>query len=102
VTIFGALADWYPNPEDGWHVGGAIGLAGVALTNGGVNTLNGYGLGVSVLGGYDWWIGPQLSLGVMSVVATSNQVEMLNESHDGSGFRLTPATVSIQGTLAYH
>jgi hypothetical protein len=31
--VLGALVDWYPRPEHGWHVGGSLGLGGVGVTD---------------------------------------------------------------------
>jgi hypothetical protein len=32
-VMFGAFADWFPDPYDGWHVGAALGFAAVTLTD---------------------------------------------------------------------
>src|SRR5262249_15855224 len=55
--------DWFPRPSDGWHVGGMLGFGGPSLRR---SSVDGTGLSVvgSVFGGYDWWIGPQWSLGL--------------------------------------
>lgn len=81
-TVFGGigiLADWYIDPEDGWHVMGALFLAslqaedsreiGVEYDDGTTEFLRAGekresgGLGVMIGGGYEWWIGREWSLG---------------------------------------
>jgi hypothetical protein len=102
APIFGGLVDWYPSPQDGWHLGGALGLGGVGLTDSANNNSNGYGLGVSILGGYDWWIGPQWSLGLIGVLATSPAVRMTYQDQTGTGYELMPVTIALEGSLLYH
>jgi hypothetical protein len=65
ATELGLLADWYPDPTQGWHVGlsAGLGLRSV-ITEADDTTMFGVGVGGSALGGYDWSVGPRWSLGV--------------------------------------
>jgi hypothetical protein len=101
APIFGVLVDWYPAPEGGWHVGGSLGLGGVGLTDASSNS-NGYSLGVAILGGYDWWIGPQWSLGLMAVAATAGAADLKDGNGSDTGYRFTPITIAIEGSIVFH
>lgn len=67
-AVIGPFIDGFPDPKGGFHVGGTLGFAGLALEDnllGGNQTtaFSGYGAGVWV--GYAAWIAPQWSLGGM-------------------------------------
>jgi hypothetical protein len=68
LTMLGAFADWYLYPtENGWHVFGALALAGLAKTdmNGNVGSKSATGFGVTVGGGYEWPMGRTFGLGAL-------------------------------------
>ncbi|MCL2824314.1 MAG: hypothetical protein FWD57_10005 [Polyangiaceae bacterium] len=67
TSMLQVFTDIYPIPDDGWHVMAAVGLAGMGfnLDSHNVSTAVGMnGLGLSVGGGYEPWIGEQWSLGL--------------------------------------
>ena len=68
--LIGPFIDWYPNAEGGFHVGGMLGLASMTVSDPNGNTkdsrLSGGGGALSI--GYDFWVGRQLSLGVLGKV----------------------------------
>ncbi len=101
-VILGGLVDWFPVPTGGFHVGGSLGLGGLAITYPGGNDSSGSSLGLSVLGGYDWWIGPEWSLGLMGVVAVSTPTYMTDNANGSTGYHLTPATIAVEASLLYH
>jgi hypothetical protein len=108
----GVLSDWFPAPKQGGHVGGSLGLAfmsakvphvvplGVSSNTAG--DLGGIGLQASVHGGYDWWIGPEWSLGVMAVLAATSTGSMRDAAGNDSGYRFTPVTLGLEVTLLHH
>ncbi len=61
IFDLGLIADWFPDPENGLHFGGGLGLglSGIFAIEGAAT-----GLGASLEGGYDWWVASQLSVGV--------------------------------------
>ncbi len=66
VVVLGAGVDWFPNPNGGFHFGGALGVgAASAETPSGTafEHIGGGGGALSVQVGYDWWIGEEWSLG---------------------------------------
>jgi hypothetical protein len=67
-ALIGATVDVYPRPRDGFHVLGTLGPAFMTTieddrTNRRWRSNSGGGL--SIGGGYDWWVGPQWSLGFL-------------------------------------
>ncbi|HEY2514566.1 MAG TPA: hypothetical protein VGI39_27065 [Polyangiaceae bacterium] len=103
LVFVGPFVDWYPDPTDGWHVGAkaGIGVAGVSNTN---ISLGGFDVGGGVFGGYDWWIGPQWSLGLQLAFMTGTTAR-LNDSNNNSsdsGYRVTPSSMVLSWTLTLH
>jgi hypothetical protein len=100
--LVGALLDWYPWPDGGWHLGGALGLGGLGLTDSAGFNSNGYSFGVAALGGYDWWISTQWSAGVLAFVATATTTGTEDNNQNQTGYRFTPATIGIEASLLFH
>jgi hypothetical protein len=76
----GPYIDFYPSPSGGFHA-----LAGPSLgylsRQQGSSAQNGVGYGLDVGVGYDWWVGPTVSLGVLarfSYVRTAPQSSGFN------------------------
>jgi hypothetical protein len=68
ATSIGPFLDLYADPAGGWHGEAALGLAIINASKGDQfpakdNSGNGFSLLAGV--GYEWWIGDQLSLGVL-------------------------------------
>ena len=102
VVQLGLLADWYPVPEGGWHVGGIVGFGGVSVTDSSGADSSSATLGASILGGYDWWIGPQWSLGVMMALSTATSESMRDSNRIDTGYSFVPIGVAIEGSLLWH
>lgn len=94
----GILADWYPDPEGGWHVMGALFLASLQAKGSreiGVEDENGEtfyepaaderesgGFGVMIGGGYEWWLGEEWSLGpIVRLAYASTQSQEQDWKH---------------------
>jgi hypothetical protein len=116
IGNYGVLIDWFPNPKDGWHLGGLLGLglvrapaplvfgpaiAGMQTSSGGGN-LEGFGLGATLIGGYDLWITPQCSLGLEAVAATTTPAAMRDSSGNASGYQFTPLWFGLFASILYH
>jgi hypothetical protein len=70
VSMLALMADFYPDPKGGFHLGGGLGLAGVSLredANSGSTSNNdgesGFGFLPHV--GYEWWVGNYWGVGVL-------------------------------------
>ncbi len=96
VVVLGMFADWFPNPEGGAHFGGMVGIGGVGLK--GDDDTSSTGLGVSLWGGYDFWVGEQWSLGPEArIVAVSAQRDVAGQNFDD-----TATSLELMFTALYH
>jgi hypothetical protein len=95
-ATYGILLDWFPDPTDGWHVGGTIGLGFVGYGN-----ARGYSPGASLLAGYDFWIAPQWSLGAVLVATWAPETSVLDAGALGPA-ELMPAAFAIEATVLCH
>jgi hypothetical protein len=101
------FADWYPNPADGWHVGTEFGFGLVELV---VNsdTLAAGDLTGSIFGGYEWWIGPQWSAGLMLKATGGTRTDLRYIDQGGSepgpqsGYVLGAGSIALEGTIVLH
>jgi hypothetical protein len=103
LWILGFAADWYPSAEGGFHVGGAIGFAvmqgripeGSRASDLGIEQVGGVGFGLSLLTGYDFWVGEQWSMGPllrMSIGQGHGEGELTTGTHveeDDAGLAIT-------------
>src|SRR5439155_18501288 len=78
--LLGPFIDWYPDPEGGFHFGGMLGVAVLTASNPdtGNTTASDTGFGGAIGAGYDFWIAPEWSLGILGklmggTVQNSNQ-----------------------------
>jgi hypothetical protein len=69
LSILGAGADYYFDPEAGWHVQGMLGFATLVPISGGDIGDARSGVGLVLGGGHEWWIGEEWSLGILARVA---------------------------------
>jgi hypothetical protein len=60
--LVGVFVDGHPNKTGPWHLGGLIGLAGLAVNQDRFVDQTG-GFGGAVWGGYDQWVAPDWSMG---------------------------------------
>jgi len=96
-----ALLDWFPKPSDGWHVGATLGFGGASMKG-----ANADGTGATVVaglfGGYDWWIGPQWSLGSALWVSGTPSAALKNSHGDNTGYNLGSGSIMFMGSLLLH
>jgi hypothetical protein len=101
----GALVDWFPNDRRGGHVGGALALNALGLTNDAANiSWGGLGFGAEVFGGYDFWIGPEWSLGIQGGLSFSPSAPLKDSNNSGNdtGYSFGTFAFAAQATLLYH
>lgn len=75
ISMIGPFVDFYPNPQQGFHVLGAITYTLVSASHGKYDSTlggeyppddySGDGVGLVLATGYEWWIGEQWSLGLL-------------------------------------
>jgi hypothetical protein len=114
VQVLGVFVDWYPAPSDGWHVGSQLGLGVTGVTDSLTRTSSAPELAGSIFGGYDWWIGPQWSLGVLMSLSTASSGTMTcgqqasgacgqaASSGDQTGYSFTPLAFALEASLLWH
>jgi hypothetical protein len=98
----GLLVDWYPVSEAGWHVGSVMGLGGSSLVDASGSRSASPGLAASLLGGYDWWIGPQWSLGALLALSTATAGTMSGPGQPDTGYTFTPFAFALEVSLLNH
>jgi hypothetical protein len=101
LVEFAFLVDWYPDPQKGWHIGGTIGFGGVEVI-GSNESLSGIDLTGSILGGYDWWIGPQWSLGLVLIAAGGSKTTLNDSSGVDSGYHLGAGSMAVEASILLH
>jgi hypothetical protein len=103
VEQLALLVDWYPDPQKGWHAGGAVGLGvvGASASRGGQD-LVGTDATASILGGYDWWIAPEWSLGVQLVVTGGTRATLQSSNGGDPEYRFGAGSIGLEGSLLFH
>jgi hypothetical protein len=102
VQLVGVFVDWFPNEVDGWHVGSQLGLGGVGVTDSLSRDSSALAFTGSIFGGYDWWIGPQWSLGVLMSLSTATSEAMSQSNGDATGYSFTPLAFGLEATILWH
>jgi hypothetical protein len=98
----GLLVDWFPDPHDGWHVGGVVGLGVTILKDDDDDSFTGTSASAAILGGYDFWIGPQWALGITALAAASTTAHLKDDDRDDTGISLRPLTIGLGVSLLHH
>ena len=68
LTLLSAMIDLYPNPKEGFHFGGGLGVATVRLRaaeNAGDDLGIQTGVGITPHVGYEWWVGNYWGMGIL-------------------------------------
>ncbi len=103
AQVLGVFVDWYPAPTDGWHVGTQAGLGVTGISDALMRDSSAVAFAGSVFGGYDWWIGPQWSLGVLMSLSTASSEKMAdNSSKVDTGYTFTPLAFGLEATILWH
>ena len=100
--MFGPFVDWFPDPNGGWHVGASLGFAGITLTDSSLDDAVGAAFSAKIFGGYDWWIGPQWSLGIGAAFTATPSTSLVVDDGDKSGYRFYTLSAGLGGTLTLH
>jgi hypothetical protein len=64
LSMLAVMADVYPNPQTGFHVGGALGFASMQARRGTEGDGPNGGFGLAPHAGYEWWVADYWGLGV--------------------------------------
>jgi hypothetical protein len=103
LALLGVFVDWYPDPGDGWHVGGTAGPGFVSLDSH-LPEAGGVAFAGAVFGGYDWWIGPEWSLGLQAVLGASTRTDLRTSDADDIdiGYRLGAVFAGLEYGITLH
>jgi hypothetical protein len=101
LTMLGAMLDVYPNAKGGFHLGGSLGLASLAIreedaaraNSGGQN-----GFGIAPHIGYEWWVGNYWGLGVLGKFVLART----EGDYAGGSERDTVSGMSISFSATYN
>ena len=97
--LLGFFVDVFPDPERGFHFGGALGVAsGLAEIKNGPKRFEGGGLGLEAWGGYDFWVSPQWSLGGTARLLGS----ITRQDLDNVKYETSIGGASLSFTALYH
>jgi hypothetical protein len=96
----GPFVDWYPDPTRGFHLGALTGLSVSILRS--TTNQSSAALGATIFGGYDWWIGPQWSLGVLAAASGATASSLVDSHLTGTGYRMAPLSLGINVALTFH
>jgi hypothetical protein len=100
--LVGVLADWFPVPSGGWHVGAGVGAGGAAITDDAGKVIAGISVGGSVFGGYQWWLGGNWSFGISGIVTGTPTLNMTDSRGNDTGYKMVPLFVGAQGVILYY
>jgi hypothetical protein len=100
--ILGVFVDWFPAPTDGWHVGSQLGLGVTTVTDSSLKETSALAFAGSIFGGYDWWIGPQWSLGLLMSLSTASSEALTDGGGNQTGYVLAPLALAIEGSILWH
>jgi hypothetical protein len=106
----GVLVDWFPDPTGGWHVGGLAGLGLVGISDAATRDSGtavvadggGFSFGGGLLGGYDFWIGPQWSAGLYVIATGAGSTAMLDRQGDKTGYSFGAWSLGVQYAFTLH
>ena len=96
--MLGYFVDVFPDPERGFHFGGALGVAsGNAEVKDGAK-FEGGGLGLEAWTGYEFWVSPQWSVGGMVRLAGS----VTRQKSDEVSYEASIGAATLSFTALYH
>jgi hypothetical protein len=97
--VLGYFVDVFPDPGAGLHFGGALGLAsGNAEVKRSGKKFAGAGLGLEAFGGYDFWVGPDWSLGGFARFMGS----VTRDKQDSVSYEASVGAFTLSFTALYH
>ena len=106
-STIGPFVDWYPNPRDGWHLTGMLGLSRFVFPRGTqfntqntVSDTSDVGGALMIGGGYEFWIGRQWSLGLLGRLQVA--AASVDNLGNGGTSRITAFEPALLGNVTYH
>ena len=98
----GALVDWYPRLQSGFHGGLSAGLGAISLTNNADDSkLSGAALSGSLFLGYDTAISRSWALGLSAVASGITSTSLKNTNGDDAGYKLSAFSIQLGASLLF-
>jgi hypothetical protein len=95
LSALGLMVDYYPNPAEGFHLGGALSIAGVSYNSDSQSNNNDdtrAGGAISGHIGYEWWVGTDWSIGLMGRITYAHATRRIDVSSTTvNGVQITAA-----------
>lgn len=100
LGLLGGFVDGFPDPDGGFHLGGALGLAGVRVDigEGRAGEHNGVGLGGAAWFGWAAWVAPEWSMGADLRFAGA----VTRDKVDGVSQNARAGAITLLFTALYH
>jgi hypothetical protein len=98
----GALVDWYPGLQSGFHGGLSAGLGAISLTNNADDSkLTGAAVSGSLFVGYDTAISRSWALGLTAVASGITSSSLKDKDGDESGYKLNAFSIQLGASLLF-
>src|SRR5205814_1055476 len=102
VGQLGLLVDWFPDPEGGLHFGGIAGVGSASVRDSWIPDSTGSVFAGTILGGYDFWVGPQWSLGLEAFVSGTTSADLKDKDQHATDYSLRALSVGVGYSLLHH
>jgi hypothetical protein len=102
ASQLGVFVDWFPSLHRGWHVGGLLGVGTIRIQTAAQEDQVNLSFAGQAFGGYDFWIGPEWSLGIQGVLGFSTQSPMMDDNRNDTGYSLGSVSGAVEATLLFH
>jgi hypothetical protein len=100
----GALVDYYPDPESGWHAAASVGIGNIIVipqaTGADMSTATAFT--ALLLGGYEWRLGGDWSLGLLAVASGATSATLYDSGNNSTGYHLQPLSAGLEGSLLFY
>jgi hypothetical protein len=98
----GALVDWYPRLQSGFHGGLSAGLGAISLINDADDSkLAGTAVSGSLFLGYDAAISRSWALGLAAVMSGATSASMKDSNGNDSGYKLSAFSIQLGASLLF-
>ena len=100
LGFYSAVAQWYPNVDQGFYLKGGLGLASYTETDG-VDEVSASGLGLSLGTGYDFRVGKNFSLTPFANFHVSSKGE-LDFNDEATGLKVSANLIQFGLGFTWH
>jgi hypothetical protein len=96
LTEIAPFLDWFPDPASGWHLGASAGLGILDVRDDAGESMSSTTFAGSIFGGYQRWVGPHYSVGVVGVLSGATRAGFQSdETSSATGYSLAPVSFEL-------